>query len=87
MTNNTKLILSNPHMHVISGTLEWCIDYRLLEAVEGISDGMVACVPDYWLGNADILEQLKSVVVADINSRQNTCVFLLDDIITWECSL
>jgi hypothetical protein len=34
-----KLILTNPHIDIVGSTLERCVDYRLTEAVEGITTG------------------------------------------------
>ncbi len=82
-----KLILTNPHIDIVGSTLERCVDYRLTEAVEGITTGDIGYVPDDNLTNADVLEHLKTLVVDDINSRQTTYTFSLDEVMTWECSL
>lgn len=87
MASIPKIILSNPHIHMESGVLNRCVDYRLTEAVEEIDTGMVGIAPAETLTNADVLELLKVLAVEDINSRQNTYTFALDDVISWECSL
>lgn len=81
------LIMTNPHIDIVGGNLERCVDYRLTEAVEGITTGDIGYVPDANLTNADVLEHLKTLVVNDINSRQTTYTFTLDEVLTWECSL
>lgn len=81
---NPKIILSRPHIDIVSGTFEKCVDYRLSETVEGISTGDVGYFPDDYLTNADVLEALKFLAVADINSRQSTYVFTDGDVITFE---
>lgn len=82
-----KLILTRPHIDIVGTDLERCVDYRLSDAVEGIVDGDVGYVPAENLTNADVLENLKTLAVDDINARQSTYVFKLDDVVTWECSL
>ena len=82
-----KLILTRPHIDIVGTDLERCVDYRLTEEVEGITTGDIGYVPSDVLSNADVLEHLKTLVVDDINSRQSTYVFRLDDVVTWECSL
>ncbi len=82
-----KLILTNPHIDIVGSALERCVDYRLSEAVEGITTGDIGYVPANDLFNADVLEHLKTIVVNDINSRQTTYTFTLDDVVTWECAL
>ena len=82
-----KLILTNQHIDIVAGELEHCVDYRLTDSVEGITGGDVGYVPADNLFNADVLEHLKTIVVNDINSRQTTYTFTLDDVVTWECAL
>jgi hypothetical protein len=86
MAGNPKLILYNKHVEPGGSLLHWCVDYRLTEEVEGITTGDVGYEPDPFLTNADILEALKSLVVTDINGRQSTYTFLVDDVVDWESS-
>lgn len=87
MPANPKLVLSNLHIHITGGDVEKCCDYRITEEVEGITTGDVGYVAADNLTSADVLEALKTLVVNDINSRQTTYTFALDDVVTWECSL
>ena len=82
-----KLILTRPHIDIVGTDLERCVDYRLSDSVEGITEGDIGYIPAENLTNADVLEHLKTIVVDDINSRQTTYTFTLDDVVTWECSL
>lgn len=82
-----RIILSHPHIDVVGSDIEKCCDYRLTEEVEGITTGEVGYVAADNLTSADVLEALKTLVVNDINSRQTTYTFALDDVVTWECSL
>lgn len=84
--SNPKIILQNPHFHIIGrqNDLQRCVDYRLTETVEGIETGRVGYVPPDSFSNADILKALKSLAVADINSKQSTYVFNDSDVITFE---
>ena len=84
MPANPKIILSHPHIDIVGTDLERCVDYRLTEEAEGITTGDVGYVPADNLTNADILEALKQLAVDDMNSRQTTYTFSLDDVITWE---
>lgn len=82
-----KLVLTRPHIDIVGSDLERCVDYWLSEAVEGITTGDIGYVPAENLTNADVLEHLKTLAVDDINSRQTTYTFTLDEVVTWECSL
>lgn len=83
---NPRLIVTCSHIDIVGSDLERCVDYRISESVEGITTGDVGYVPAENLTSADVLEHLKTLVVSDINSRQTTYTFLVDDVITWECS-
>jgi len=82
-----KLILTRPHIDIVGTDLERCVEYRLSDSVEGITEGDIGYIPAENLTNADVLEHLKTLVVDDINSRQSTYTFTLDEVVTWECSL
>jgi hypothetical protein len=82
-----KLILSRPHIDIVAGELEHCVDYRLTESVEGVTGGDVGYVPADNLTNADVMEHIKQLVVDDINSLQTTYTFTISEIVSWECSL
>ena len=79
-----RIILKRPHIDIVGSELERCVDYWLDSAVEGITTGDVGYVPADNLTDDDVLEALKQLAVADINARQSTIVFTLDDVITWE---
>ena len=81
---NPKIILTRPHVDDVAGEFEWCADYRLSEAVDGIETGDVGFVPPDHYQAEDVVETIKGLAVEDINSRQGTYVFVLDDVISWE---
>lgn len=87
MPANPKIILTRPHIDVVGSDIEKCCDYRLTEEVEGITTGEVGAIYADHLTGPDVLELLKSLAVTDINSRQTTYTFAIDDVITWECLL
>ena len=81
---NPNILLSNRHIEWSGSDMQHCVDYRLSATVEGISTGDVGEVYATNLTDADIMEQLKALVVTDINGRQSTYTFDQQDIVTWE---
>jgi hypothetical protein len=79
------IILTSPHIHIDGSDMKRCVDYRLTDEVEGITTGDVGYVPADYLTSADVLEVLKKMAVDDINGRQTTYTFGLEQVITWEC--
>jgi len=80
-----KIILTHPHIEVEDGAIEFCVDYRFTEAVEGVIDGEVGYEPAAGATEAQILDQLKTLAVDHANLQtSNAAGFTVDDVITWE---
>ena len=80
-----KIVLSHPHIELEDGAIEYCVNYRLTEAVRGVIDGEVGCEPAPGATQEQILAQL-SVMAADHANLQteNVEAFTSADVITWE---
>lgn len=80
-----KIIVSHPHIEAEDGVIEYCVNYRFTEAVNGVMDGEVGYEPSLGMTEADILAQLQNMVVDHANLQTSDAVgFTLDDVITWE---
>lgn len=80
-----KIILSHPHIEVEDSAIEYCVNYRFTEAVEGVLDGEVGYEPSTGLTEDEILTELKTMVVDHANLQtSNAAGFTVDDVITWE---
>lgn len=80
-----KIILYHPHIDVAGSVIEYCASYRFTESVVGVIDGEVGYEPSPGLSDAQILEEIKALVVDHANLQtSNSVPFTTDDIITWE---
>lgn len=80
-----KIIVSHPHIEAEDGVIEYCVNYRFTEAVEGVLDGEVGYEPSPGLTEDEILTELKTMVVDHANLQtSNALGFTVDDVITWE---
>lgn len=80
-----KIILSHPHIEVEDSVIEYCVNYRFSEAVEGVLDGEVGYEPSPGLTEDEILTELKTMVVDHANLQTSDALgFTVDDVITWE---
>lgn len=80
-----KIVISHPHIEAEDGIIEYCVNYRLTESVEGVLDGEVGYEPDPGLTEAEILTELKAMVVDHANLQTSDARgFTVDDVITWE---
>lgn len=80
-----KIILSHPHIEVEDSAIEYCVNYRFTEAVEGVLDGEVGYEPSPGLTEDEILTELKTMVVDHANLQTSDALgFTVDDVITWE---
>ena len=53
-----KIVLSHPHVEVEDGAIEYCVNYRLTEAVRGVMDGEVGYEPAEGATQEQILSNL-----------------------------
>lgn len=81
---NPKVILRNRHIEIILGDVHHCVEWHLSEAVEGQLTGEVGSTFDTFLTDADVMEQLKHMVVDELNAIQTTFTFDVSDILSWE---
>lgn len=80
-----KIILSHPHIEAEDGVIEYCVNYRFTEPVNGVIDGEVGYEPSIGLTDAEILTELKTMVVDHANLQTSDALgFTVDDVITWE---
>lgn len=80
-----KIILSRPHVEIEGGVIEYCVNYRLSSPVMGVLDGEVGYEPSPGETDADVLTNLKTMVVDHANLQtENLEGFTTDDVITWE---
>jgi hypothetical protein len=79
-----RIILQHPHVQPLGGDLEYCCDYVLSEAVEGITGGEVGYVPAVSETDADVLEKLRAMAADHMNERQTSVKFDVVDVLTWE---
>lgn len=80
-----KIIVSHPHIEAEDGVIEYCVNYRFTEAVEGVLDGEVGYEPSPGLTEDEILTELKTMVVDHANLQTSDALgFTVDDVITWE---
>lgn len=81
---NPKILLSGRHIEWVGSDMQHCVNYTLSEEVEGQLTGDVGETYASNLTDDDVLEQLKQLVVDDINGKQSTYTFDQGDIVTWE---
>lgn len=80
-----KIVLSQPHIEVGDGVIEYCVGYRLTQAVMGVLNGEVGYEPAPGETDADVLTNLKTMAVDHANLQtENLEGFTTDDVITWE---
>lgn len=80
-----KIVLSHPHIEVEDGVIEYCVDYRLTQAVMGVIDGEVGYEPSPGETDVDVLLTLKTMAADHANLQtENAEGFTADDVITWE---
>lgn len=80
-----KIVLSHPHVEVEDGAIEYCVYYRLTEAVRGVIDGEVGYEPAPGATQDQILAQLSSMAADHANIQtENVEAFTAADVITWE---
>ena len=80
-----KIIVTHPHIEAEDGVIEYCINYHFTEAVEGVIDGEVGYEPSPGTTEAEILTELKAMVVDHANLQtSNAAGFTIDDVLTWE---
>lgn len=80
-----KIVMKHPHIEAEDGVIEYCVSYRFTEPVNGVIDGEVGYEPSIGLTDAEILTELKAMVVDHANLQTSDAVgFTTDDVITWE---
>lgn len=78
------ILLQAPHTDVVSDVVEQCCNWKLTTAIGAVETGEVGFYPEPHLVREDIIEKLKLMAVADVNSLQADYVFDVSDCITWE---
>jgi hypothetical protein len=80
-----KIVLSHPHVEVEDGAIEYCVGYRLTEAVGGVIDGEVGYEPPENATQEQILSYLCQMAADHANLQtENVEAFTAADVITWE---
>lgn len=82
-----KIVLAHPHIELEDSAIEYCVSYRLTEAVGGVIDGEVGFAPDPGMTNTEIMDTLKQMAADHANLQtENALGWTVDDVITWEVS-
>jgi hypothetical protein len=80
-----KIVLSHPHIELEDGAIEYCVNYRLTEAVRGVIDGEVGYEPAEGATQEEILSDLCQMAADHANLQtENAESFTTADVITWE---
>lgn len=80
-----KIVLSHPHIELEDGAIEYCVNYRLTEAVRGVMDGEVGYEPAENATQEQILSDLCQMAADHANLQtENVEAFTAADVITWE---
>jgi hypothetical protein len=80
-----KIVLSHPHVEVEDGAIEYCVYYRLTEAVRGVMDGEVGYEPAENATQEQILSDLCQMAADHANLQtEDVEAFTSADVITWE---
>lgn len=84
MAAKPMILLQTPHTDVADNVVEQCCMWRLTTAIGSVETGEVGFVPESHFLREDVVEKLKLMAVADVNSLQADYVFDVSDCVAWE---